>query len=149
VSPASIAVRFIRLTPADRAALVRAGLLAVACEVALRCAPFPRVGRRFGVQLAGEGPSTRRPTPSAPEFARARWATDAIFRRWPVAGTCLRRSLVLGRLLREYDPVVRIGVARRGAEIGAHAWLEIAGLTIDEGPDDLVPLRFAAGRSRG
>jgi len=149
VSPLSVVVRFARLAPAERSILVRAGLLAVACEAALRCVPFPRVAHRFGVRLTGEPPSTRTPIVNTLELARARWATDAIFRRWPVQGTCLRRSLVLGRLLREYEPLVRIGVARRGAEIGAHAWLEVAGLTIDEGPDDLAPLRFAAGRVSG
>jgi hypothetical protein len=45
---------------------------------------------------------------------------------WPLSkGPCLRRSLVAGHLLRHHHPAIRLGVAGRGDEVLAHAWLEI------------------------
>jgi len=47
----------------------------------------------------------------------------------PVADSCLRRSLVLRRLLsrRGIETVLHLGVARNGEDLDAHAWLEWAG----------------------
>lgn len=62
----------------------------------------------------------------------------------PEAG-CLRRGLVLGRLLADLRPVLRIGVSRAEGRFDAHAWLEIDGVVIAEDGDPrgdrFVPLR--------
>jgi hypothetical protein len=50
--------------------------------------------------------------------------------RWPFGSTCLRSCLVLGRRLRDLEPVLRIGV-RRDGDLVVHSWLEIGGRTLD------------------
>ena len=60
-------------------------------------------------------------------------------RRWPFGtGVCLRRSLVIGRCVRRLRPTLRIGVARHGTGIGAHAWLEVPGATNTGGRNHLA-----------
>jgi hypothetical protein len=51
---------------------------------------------------------------------------------------CLTRSLVLRRLLRarRVPAVLKIGVRKDGAELAAHAWLEVRGVPVGE-PEDL------------
>lgn len=45
---------------------------------------------------------------------------------WPFGdGPCLRRSLVVGHLLRRHGAALRLGVADDG-DLPAHAWVEIA-----------------------
>ena len=64
----------------------------------------------------------------------AAWAVRAVARRVP--GTyCLARSLALHSLLRDagYDSELRIGVARDGAGIAAHAWVCCGGEDLEEG----------------
>jgi Transglutaminase-like superfamily len=49
---------------------------------------------------------------------------------------CLRRSLVLGFLLREHAPLLRIGVQRDSDQnLRAHAWIDVGGLAVDAGSD--------------
>jgi hypothetical protein len=80
----------------------------------------------------------------------ARASVDRVLRVVHPTGACLRRALVLGRLLREFDPVLRIGVARGADKFEAHAWLEVDGRVIAEGSGSVdgafVPLRPANPR---
>jgi hypothetical protein len=57
---------------------------------------------------------------------------------------CLPHSLVLWWLLRRRgaDAVLRFGVRKTGAEIEAHAWVELDGAALND--DDDVHERFAA-----
>lgn len=114
---------------------------AIVVEIALRTARLPRAARWCGLQLDLQAP----PAPAvldirAPLPARARrsWrATDVVMTHWPWGDTCLRRCLVLGRRLRRFDPVLRIGVARTAdGSVVAHAWLEVAGRTLDPSAAD-------------
>jgi hypothetical protein len=55
--------------------------------------------------------------------------------RGPVRASCLRRSLLLGWILRHdgIETALRVGVSREGGEFHAHAWVEHSGLPlIDE-----------------
>ena len=63
----------------------------------------------------------------------ARAARDRVADAWPFSrGPCLRRTLVLGHLLREHDPALRLGVAGAGDDLNAHAWLEIDGQPLED-----------------
>lgn len=109
--------------------------LAGLVEVGVRCGRLPPLARLLGVELRLDGAS-----PAATRALLPWWtvesvrATDALYRRVPLEGTCLRRALVLGHRLRRLSPVLRIGV--RPADppetgIQAHAWLEIDGASLD------------------
>ena len=57
---------------------------------------------------------------------------DGVYRRLALGtraerGTCLRRALVCGALLRKHSPVLRLGCTRVEGRVHAHAWLELAG----------------------
>lgn len=103
--------------------------IAVCLEMAIRFVPLRALVRAVGVSLTTTPTSgiADRPSLTQVEHRRLRWAR-AIMARWPFgAGTCLRRSLVIGHVVRRLEPTVRIGVARDGEGVGAHAWLEVPG----------------------
>jgi hypothetical protein len=63
----------------------------------------------------------------------ARRSVDRLMSVWPLgAGPCLRESLVLGHLVRDREPVLRLGVARHGHRMRAHAWVEIDGQPVND-----------------
>lgn len=130
-----------------RAALVLG--LWVGAEGALRVLPLPLACRLFGVSLRPSS-SNSRSAHELPEALEARiLATtrevDRVLRVVQPEAGCLRRGLVLGRLLADLRPVLRIGVSRAEGRFDAHAWLEIDGVVIAEDGDPrgdrFVPLR--------
>lgn len=54
---------------------------------------------------------------------------------------CLHRSLVLHKWLRSegLPSELRIGVRKHGDELRAHAWVELAGIAVNDEPQALVP----------
>lgn len=100
----------------------------VAVETGLRLVPVGRLSRWLGIRTAKGSGSLARPV-QGDDVIRA---TDRVLTFWPRRGLCLRRSLVLGALLRRYEPVLRIGVRRESGRIRAHAWIEIDGVPIGE-----------------
>lgn len=146
-------VRYLRralaLGPAGVADLILLSVLALVAEVGIRTRPLSQVSGWFRVRLTGE------PTPPSswrtdPKHRRRRRIVGMLTRHWPVAdrsGLCLRRSLLLGWVFRDRDPLLRIGVARADGRISAHAWLEFDGRQI--GQDGLHrPLSFDPPPSR-
>jgi hypothetical protein len=63
------------------------------------------------------------------ELTAANW----VLRRWIYDATCLRRSLVLGRVLRRHHPILCFGVVEDG-DVLAHAWLALDNATIGAMP---------------
>ncbi|HEX9780872.1 MAG TPA: lasso peptide biosynthesis B2 protein [bacterium] len=59
------------------------------------------------------------------------------FRRIPVRLSCLERAIILRRVLarRGIPAELKIGVAKPGAELQAHAWLVCEGRILLDGPD--------------
>jgi len=124
----------------DLISLVKVVLIAAGVEIAIRCLPVRMVTRLAGVSLVTDIPARAVPAPtlSAAERRALRWA-GAVMRRWPFGtGVCLRRSLVIGRAIRRLHPILRIGVARDGDAISAHAWLEVPGAPNIGGRDHLA-----------
>jgi hypothetical protein len=111
---------------------VRAVCWLTRIELGLRRNDLPALCRKLGIEC-----DLRSAAPPATEHVvlprRTRTAVLACayaVARWPMGNTCLRRCLVLGRLLRSLEPVLRIGV-RRDGELSVHSWLEIGGRTLD------------------
>ncbi|MGH7897503.1 MAG: lasso peptide biosynthesis B2 protein [Candidatus Binatia bacterium] len=133
---------FGRLSWAERRAAGEVLLLALAVEAGLRVCSLARLARMLGVTLI-EDPArkgSRALALNVEELRRLRVAT-LVFRNWPGGGTCLRRSLVVGHVLRRRGPLVRIGVARGEAgRIHAHAWVEIDGRPLGGDGEGFVPL---------
>jgi Transglutaminase-like superfamily len=109
-----------RLSPAERRVLALAWILLLVTPVLLRLVPLRRmlISARAG----------RRPR-LAPE--RVAELVDIAARRAPGA-RCLPVAVVTSWLLaRQGTPAtLQIGVARHGGALGAHAWIECAGLPL-------------------
>jgi hypothetical protein len=99
-------------------------------ELLIRWLPLPRLSRMLGVRLNLDRPDVRtvrmRLGELPPRARRQVRCTRRVADVWPFSrGPCLRRSLVAGHLLRRHAPSLRLGMARSGDELVAHAWLEI------------------------
>ena len=100
-------------------------------EVALRVTPFSLLLQR--ISRLSRGARSAAPVPEAvPRLVR--FVTVA-YEILPFSPTCLRQSLVLHALLerRAVRSRVCLGVARDGAALDAHAWVETDGMGTDAG----------------
>ena len=81
------------------------------------------------------------------ERRRAWWIEVAAARPRPWA-MCLQRSLALCLWMQQqgYDPKIRIGVRRDNPSLDAHAWVEYAGVILNDDPN--LGQLYAAMRSR-
>lgn len=136
-------MRLRRLGDATRAVLWLALI-----ELSLRGTDLPTTCRRLGVacDLDSAAPPAGRVAVLPVRARRTYRVSLAVASRWPWGDTCLRRCLLVGRVLRRSGPVLRIGVGRdrRGA-FAAHSWLEIGGATLDPAAAGFAPLG-AVGR---
>lgn len=140
MSPARLLVHGVG--PVDLGRTACAVGLAAVVEIGLHTLPLPRLCGLLGVPLVTE------PRPGGPgggEVVRVpRWARHRLaasrraMRHWPFGGTCLRTALVGGCLIRRLDPALRIGVAKQDGAIKAHAWIELAGVSLDPGSADFA-----------
>lgn len=128
-------------------------------ELALRSLKLPRVCALLGIRpeftsgtaapVTGQTPVTGTgrnpaavPTLAASPRERALLG-DAltVLARSPLPGTCLRRALVAGLVLRAHDTALQIGVHKSGGTVSAHAWLIVDGVNLDpSGSADFTPL---------
>jgi hypothetical protein len=107
--------------------------LVPATQVSLRFRGFSRTARTLARW------SRRSPIPSDPEGAReSAEAVNLVAGRAVVGARCLGRSLVLWFILRRrgIDAEFVIGAdAPRKGELEAHAWVEVAGVPVNDAPD--------------
>lgn len=123
--------------------VLRAFALAAVVEWRVRRTPIRSLATELGVPLADDGRPKAAPDGVLPGWVELRLrAVDLVFKAWRFgpAGDCLRRSLVTGHLLRDLEPVLRLGVRRDGPQVRAHAWIEVRGVAIDSDPTAYVPL---------
>lgn len=120
--------KLVQLPWTERFVLFQAASLFVVVDLALRIVPFQRLLRLHRRLSAG-------PVTAGPPLSRLIWLVQVAGRFTPVEATCLKRALVLSWFLgrRGVPTTLRIGVARRGGTLDAHAWLEYVGQEI-EGP---------------
>jgi hypothetical protein len=111
-------------------ATVHAAGVLLAVEALIRWVPLARLSRLFGTRL-NLAPVRDGTPPFDPKelsvrdrrhLRSARRVTDP----WPFGrGTCLRRSLVSGHLIRRLRPTIRLGLVEDGGRLTGHAWVEI------------------------
>lgn len=140
----------VALGPRSWPFVARVALTATAIELAVRTLPLPTATRLFGVRSAagpGEpGDAWQLLTPR--ERARCTLALRVVAGP-PFSATCLRRSLLLGHLLRRRQPTLQVGVAKDAGRVAAHAWIEIAGASLDPESSAYRPLPPAAASRAG
>jgi hypothetical protein len=136
-------VRFVRSIPRVRhlpvrevLTTLRVAVVIVVVEVLVRRVSLPRLSGMLGVPVdlgPRAGDAEQLPLHELPDQARRQLrCTRRVADAWPFShGPCLRRALVGGHLLRDLGPSVRLGVARTGDELLAHAWLEIGGRPLE------------------
>lgn len=109
---------------------VLAGRLAVA-EILLRIRRVDRTATAFGMRLADGDAGQRRLFTATRE--EARWLRNAarLLRRWPWDRSCLRRSLLVGWILRRHSPELVIGTRMDDGVMHAHAWVRIGTVDLD------------------
>jgi len=99
-------------------------------QISLRYRGFKRTAGALAAR------SKRRPVPTEPREARPFSEAVALVAGRPVVGAqCLVRSLVLWFLLRRrgVDAQLVIGAAvPQGDELPAHAWVEVAGVPVND-----------------
>ena len=117
---------------------MHAGALYLLIEIALRITSLQRVSKLLGI------PVELAETDAVYPF-QATWFTldEAERRKKRAVGRlaphlygddrgCLRRSLVLARLIHHRRPSLRLGVRRSSTgAIGAHAWVEVDGVRLE------------------
>lgn len=114
-----------RLHPAERRLLALAWALLLVAPLLLRVLPLRRL-------VAAPQPARQRGIPPV----RVAWLVAIAARRAPHA-RCLPVALVTSWLLaRQGAPAtLRIGVAREGGDLAAHAWVECGGLPLGGSAD--------------
>ncbi|HUL02175.1 MAG TPA: lasso peptide biosynthesis B2 protein [Gemmatimonadales bacterium] len=122
--------RFLALPPAERRAVVGAAVLIGAVRMGLPLLPFRNFRRLLAFFSHGRA---AHPLPAD----RVAWAVATAARRVPGPNTCLVQALAAQALLARHGHVteLRIGVARAGEGIEAHAWLEQHGRPVFGAPD--------------
>lgn len=128
------------MTSADVRIFLKAWLLLAIVDIGLRWVRFGRLMKWLEWRL---------PERTAPEAGsdyrwidRTRRWVDAAANHHVVEMTCLRRALVLRRLLGMGGVAseVRLGVRRSGESVTAHAWLECGGRNLGESLDQFSVL---------
>jgi len=129
------------LPPSDRRLLLALLLSLPLVSAGLRLFGLRRVSRFLSRQPV----STRGQSPLGVDRALAlgRLVNAAAY-RLPGRPACLARSVTLWWLLRRHgiESTLRIGVRTEGGRLEAHAWVELAGVVLNDSQD--VGQRFAA-----
>jgi hypothetical protein len=120
-----------RRTSADFWAFARAWAVLLAADLGLRAFPFLYVDRRLAPRVSSAV------LPDEAAVGRLVWATAAAARHHLYPMRCLPKALCLRWLLGRHGIVaeLRIGVARQGGELSAHAWVERQGRPVGEAPE--------------
>jgi hypothetical protein len=133
--------RFWSLDRSGRALVREALLLPLLISMSFRLKGVPWTQaelRRWATQGAtGSTPATS--SEAADWIALAQLGQRSVRRAAGVGGNCLVRSLTLWTMLLRRGVVtdLRVGVRRREGKIEAHAWLEFAGMPVNENQENV------------
>ena len=127
--------RWRALSSGDRLHLMAFVLLLPLVDLSLRGAGLRRTQRFLGVDEDAAAPTV---TPAAAASAQRLAQLAAIAGRHGLyANSCLRQALAVQWWLRRrgLPSQLRIGARRNGETLDAHAWVELAGTPLAQGPD--------------
>ena len=115
--------KFFARSWADRVLLVRAFVLVSAVRIGLWVLPYRTVHRLAECPVA---PRVMTPEEERQSLRRIVGAVEAMSRRLLGNKPCLTQAIAAQRILRQegIGSMLRIGVAKDGQELLAHAWLE-------------------------
>jgi hypothetical protein len=132
--------KFVARSWADKVLLVRSFLFVCAVRVGLWVLPYKTVQRLVNHALVPGEKAT--PQEELLRIRRVVGAVESMSRRLLGDKPCLVQALVAQRLLRQggFDSELRIGVAKDGRELLAHAWLERDGRIVIGG--SMSPIRY-------
>lgn len=128
-----------RLSPLDRTDVWQLVVLAfqlARIEISLKRRTIPDVASTFGVKFLHSGPTRPTATDANIRYTTEEWRwvknQKRIVKRWPWDKSCLRRSLLLGWVLRRRGPELVIGTRLdEHQQIAAHAWICLEGVALD------------------
>ena len=135
MSEPRLAARWRALSSGDRLRLLAFVLLLPLVDLSLRGAGLRRTQRLLGVDENAPAPTV---TPAAAASAQRLAQLAAIAGRHGLyANTCLRQALAVQWWLRRrgLPSQLRIGARRNGETLDAHAWVELGGTPLAQGPD--------------
>jgi hypothetical protein len=140
--------RFRALPPAERRIVIAAMLRLPLFWIGLRLLGLQRLQARLQ-----RTPLGRATTPSPAELQRTGYLVNAAANQALGPANCLTRSLCLWWLLRRrgVETDLRIGVRLADGALEAHAWVEDAGIPINDRPDvsaDFAPFAEPVSPSR-
>jgi hypothetical protein len=125
-----------KLSRAEWGGFLQAWTLLLAVDLGLRLLPFPRL-RAWAAPKSDAYSQNISDEAARAQIrqVRARVAQAARNHLYPM--TCLRRSLVLQRMLRRrgIPTELRLGVRKEDGTLQAHAWLEYQGQPVGEAED--------------
>ncbi|MCW4458858.1 lasso peptide biosynthesis B2 protein [Microbacterium sp. MPKO10] len=133
------------LPPRRWADIVVITIMAARVEVALRKGGVHRAARIGAVHVDMDGTASAPGTPAeaglTPRELEKLDTAWRVLRHGPFNGTCLRRALVGGYVLRHHRPLLRIGVSKADGTVAAHAWVDVHGVSLDpDGSGQYSPL---------
>jgi|SRR5579863_328645 len=131
-------LRFIKLSPTERALFFRSAILLPLIACALRIFGLPKV--QAGLERRRKRADLRKSTGARQDSGNVSTIARIVVaasRYGLVRGNCLSQSLTLWHLLRweGHDARMRLGGRREGKAFEAHAWVEIDGQVVN-GRDD-------------
>lgn len=135
--PPPLFQRIRSVRPVDLAQIAAVALRLVRAEYVLRRRTVEAAARSFSMsfgQPQGATTDGDRAGESTQFTAHEhRWLINAsrVLRRWPLDRSCLRRSLVIGWILRDRSPALMIGTRADGDTIHAHAWVRVGATDLD------------------
>jgi Transglutaminase-like superfamily len=151
--------RFRNRPPDDRMSILRAALILPLTEIGLRLFGFRRWKELIEKFFLRPPHPKSLPVDAQRETAlRAVRAVRSVELHGPTTPNCLERSLTLWWLLRRdgVEAELHIGARKQGAQFEAHAWVELRGQVLNDGPEVHqhyarfdAPIAAAAAESHG
>ena len=129
------------LRPADMVQMVVLAATLLEIEFRLQTSAVQRTAERFGVTFLPDSDHHVTGGVVMHTAEEGRWLRNAqrVFKRWPLDRSCLRRSLILGWILRAHEPGIVLGVRHHDGAIAAHAWVRIGDVDLDPEAGDFTP----------
>lgn len=130
----SILHRFFRLSRLEKGMFVRGVLLLPIASCALRFVQMKTIMRWTERPSRERLPFNRNKDEHRKLSELAQKMLEAASRYGVARGNCLSKSIVLCHLLRRIGlpATLRVGGRKEGLQFGAHAWVELNGIVIDD-----------------